>query len=261
MENDQFEAGDVLPLVQLCLTQLQSQNIDLTTSAQALPFGEARVLHTEPKIGAVVNAERFTGSGCQVITTPRGLKNLGLVCDNTQYIRINNRENITKTQYDALRAALERIAAREDDVTVLDDRESQTSRTGSGMRRIVFFCGLSIAMLLLTVLLLCGSILRQIRAETRTLGTLRAVGCDERSLIQLFFGQIPETAGLAWLLVVGLHLFSAWGYLQYNWREIRLNAITSIFTAVMLTGLCYLVIRRQVKKMLESSIVESIREE
>lgn len=261
VENDQFEAGEVLPLVQLCLTQLQSQNIDLTTSAQALPFGEARVLHTEPKIGAVVNAERFTGSSCQVITTPQGLKNLGLVCDNTQYIRINNREDITKTQYDALRAALERIAAREDDVTVLDDRESQTSRTGSGMRRIVFFCGLSIAMLLLTVLLLCGSILRQIRAETRTLGTLRAVGCDERSLTQLFFRQIPETAGLAWLLVVGLHLFSAWGYLQYNWWEIRLNAITSIFTALLLTGLCYLVIRRQIKKLLEGSIVESIREE
>lgn len=139
-------------------------------------------------------------------------------------------------------------AAREDDVTVLDDRESQTSRTGSGMRRIVFFCGLSIAMLLLTVLLLCGSILRQIRGETRTVGTLRAVGCDERSLTQLFFRQIPETAGLAWLLVVGLHLFSAWGYLQYNWWEIRINAIASIFTALLLTGLCYLVIRRQVKK-------------
>lgn len=261
VENDQFGAGEVLPLVQLCLTQQQSQNIDLTTSAQALPFDAARGLRAEPKIGAVVNAERFTGSGCQVITTPQGLKNLGLICDNTQYIRINNREDITQTQYDALRAALERIAAREDDITVLDDRESQTSRTGSGMRRIVFFCGLSIAMLLLTVLLLCGSILRQIRAETRTLGTLRAVGCDERSLTQLFFRQIPETAGLAWLLVVGLHLFSAWGYLQYNWREIRLNAATSIFTAFLLTGLCYLVIRRQVKKMLEGSIVESIREE
>ena len=129
------------------------------------------------------------------------------------------------------------------------------------MRRIVFFCGLSIAMLLLTVVLLCGSILRQIRGETRTVGTLRAVGCDERSLTQLFFRQIPETAGLAWLLVVGLHLFSAWGYLQYNWWEIRINAITSIFTALLLTGLCYLVIRRQVKKMLEGSIVESIREE
>ena len=87
------------------------------------------------------------------------------------------------------------------------------------------------------------------------------MGCDERSLTQLFFRQSPETAGLAWLLVVGLHLFSAWGYLQYNWREIRLNAITSIFTALLLTGLCYLVIRRQVKKMLEGSIVESIREE
>ena len=91
MENDQFGAGEVLPLVQLCLTQQQSQNIDLTTSAQALPFDAARGLRAEPKIGAVVNAERFTGSGCQVITTPQGLKNLGLVCDNTQYIRINNR--------------------------------------------------------------------------------------------------------------------------------------------------------------------------
>lgn len=261
VQNDQFEAGEVLPLVQLCLTQLQSQNVNMATSAQALPFGEARVLHTEPKIGAVVNAERFIGSSCQVITTPRGLKNLGLVCDNTQYIRIVSRENITKTEHDALRAALERIAAREDDVTVLDDRESQTSRNSSSMRRIFFFCGLSIGMLLLTVVLLCGSILRQIRGETRTVGTLRAVGCDERSLTQLFFRQIPETAGLAWLLVVGQHLFSVWRYLQYNWWEIRINAITSIFTALLLTGLCYLVIRRQVKKMLESSIVESIREE
>lgn len=74
VENDQFEAGEVLPLVQLCLTQQQSQNIDLTTSAQALPFDAARGLRAEPKIGAVVNAERFTGSGCQVITTPQGLK-------------------------------------------------------------------------------------------------------------------------------------------------------------------------------------------
>lgn len=71
-------------------------------------------------------------------------------------------------------ARLQNAAAREDDVTVLDDRESQTSRTGSGMRRIVFFFCLSIGMLLLTVLLLCGSILRQIRGETRTVGTLRA---------------------------------------------------------------------------------------
>ena len=55
--------------------------------------------------------------------------------------------------------------------------------------------------------------------------------------------------------------YLAKGYLQYNWREIRLNAITSIFTVLLLTGLCYLVIRRQVKKMLEGSIVESIREE
>ena len=85
-------------------------------------------------------------------------------------------------------ARLQNAAAREDDVTVLDDRESQTSRNGSSMRRIVFFC-LSIGMLLLTVLLLCGSILRQIRGETRTVGTLRAVGCDERSLTQLFFRQ------------------------------------------------------------------------
>ena len=158
-------------------------------------------------------------------------------------------------------ARLQNAAAREDDVTVLDDRESQTSRNGSSMRRIVFFFCLSIGMLLLTVLLLCGSILRQIRGETRTVGTLRAVGCDERSLTQLFFRQIPETAGLAWLLVVGLYLFSAWGYLQYNWWEIRINAITSIFTALLLTELCYLVIRRKVKKMLEGSIVESIREE
>ena len=261
VENDQFDTGDALPLVQLCLPEQQARNVNMEVSAQALPFGEAQILRAEPKIGAVVNAERYTGFGCQVITTPQGLKNLGLVCDNTQYVRIANREDITKTQYNALRAALERIAAREDDIGVRDDRERQASLNSSGIRRIVFFCALSIGGLLLTVLLLCSSILRQIRGETRTVGTLRAVGCDERSLTQLFFRQIPETAGLACLLVIGQLFFSAWGYLQYNWWEIRINAITSLFTALLLTVLCYLVIRRRVKKMLEGNIVESIREE
>lgn len=86
-------------------------------------------------------------------------------------------------------ARLQNAAAREDDVTVLDDRESQTSRTGSGMRRIVFF--------------FChehwnaafngAPALRQHSSPDPRGNAHRwniaCVGCDERSLTQLFFRQ------------------------------------------------------------------------
>lgn len=268
IRNDQIFAGDTLPLIQLCLRE---GTYDLRFSEGAVenfPFAQAETRSASPVVCGVLSRGKYGFGSGVIITTPQGLKNLGLRCDSTQSITVDLTPNATPAQKNAIWEEVQRLACREDDLEETDNTDFAAVFRGTLLRRTLFQGGLTAMLLLLTVLQMQGDIRRRLRSEKRTIGILRAVGCDEDTLLHTYRRQILLSACLGWLLALCLYLKDydpgyLWGILLGKNQDSDLFRLPLplLCAAALVAVTNIFLLKQELHRVITSSVTANIREE
>lgn len=265
--NDQIFVGDTLPLLQLCLPEESCQNIP-GTSPDTWPLGSAEIRESTATVcGTLSHTIYGAGSGA-IITTPKGLEKLGLTCPFTRNIYVKLTEDASPEETAAIRNALEELQTQEEGLWTSDPTNDKAINLASCRRRLLFWGGVTCMFLLLAVLEIQGDLRRQLRAEKRSLGILRAVGCDERTLLALYARQIAVFTLGGGLLALALYRLAQ--LLEENfdlgaglfWR-LRPKWVFPILlgTAVGMLLVNTWLLKRELGRFVQSSVIENIREE
>lgn len=253
-ENDQFSLGDTLPLVQVCS---DSDSDDLMSAL----FTSTRAT-ASPRIDGLLTGVPY---GCfdipAVVTTPEGLQSLGLRCDNTTHIQINLDGPVDRATEDTLRDRIQRIAAREDGLVVSDPMSLRRATVAFSTLSTVFFFCLYGAILVITLVLICGTRIRDFRSQRYTVGVLRAMGCDKGALSRLYFPQLLLCGLLGFLISLPCVIFFLSPIL--NPREIALFVLASGLSTTVSTVLCCCVTALAIRRLLSrefSAVPENLAE-
>ncbi len=253
-ENDQFSLGDTLPLVQVCS---DSDSDDLMSAL----FTSTRAT-ASPRIDGLLTGVPY---GCfdipAVVTTPEGLQSLGLRCDNTTDIQINLDGPVDRATEDALRDRIQRIAAREDGLVVRDPMSLRRATVAFSTLSTVFFFCLYGAILVITLVLICGTCIRDFRSQRYTVGVLRAMGCDKVALSRLYFPQLLLCGLLGFLISLPCVIFFLSPIL--NPREIAPFVLASGLSTAVSTVLCCCVTALAIRRLLSrefSAVPENLAE-
>lgn len=269
--NDTFQVGQELPLCQLFAREYKlGYNWDWNIRAGALARRDA-----SPVIGATVDWATASDMGLlsgydngDVITTHAGLRALGLYSNGYSEFGValsGTPNEETEAQIDA---ALREIASR-----VEGARYGSQFASLRAQREIIrnLLLAAGTVLLLFTAIALSmmdNALSGRIRADRRTIGTLRAVGAPLSAILGLYRRQagILLAAGalagfaLSTALLLGLCQFEyfrstvfaalpAWG----------LPALLAAYAAIVFFA-CALTLRARLRNLPRASIVESIRE-
>ena len=269
--NDTFQVGQELPLCQLFAREYKlGYNWDWNIRAGALARRDA-----SPVIGATVDWATANDMGLlsgyengDVITTHAGLQALGLYSNGYSEFGValaQTPDTETEAQIDA---ALREIASRVEGARY-DSQFASLRAQREIIRNLLLAAGT--VLLLFTAIALSmmdNAISGRIRADRRTIGTLRAVGAPLSAILGLYRRQagILLAAGalagfaLSTALLLGLCQFEyfrstvfaslpAWG----------LPALLAAYVAAVLLA-CHLGLHIRLRNLPRESIVESIRE-
>ena len=268
--NDTFQVRQKLPLCQLFAREYQPNRADPSVTAADLERRDA-----SPTIGATVDWATASNMvilpGCgygDVITTHAGLRALGLYANGYSEFGValaQTPDTETEAQIDA---ALREIASR-----VEGARYGSQFASLRAQREIIrnLLLAAGTVLLLFTAIALSmmdNAISGRIRADRRTIGTLRAVGAPLSAILGLYRRQVGillavgalAGAALSTALLLGLCQFEyfrstvfaslpAWG----------LPALLAAYVAAVLLA-CHLGLRARLRGLPRASIVESIRE-
>ena len=258
----QVSTGDTLSLVQLCIQEGTYDPFFASGDPENYPFAQAEKHAASPAVCGVSNYGYY---GFSVITTPQGLQHLGLSCDRTKCISVKLSPDATEAESKALRDTLERLSFLENDLEIIDSTENLKINQGSYLRQFLFWGALAAMLFLLATMQLQGDLRRRIRSKKRAIGILRAVGCDEGTLLSTYRNQIIVSAstGSALTLLVYLSTFSPSYFLYSNRYEPALYWIVPflICSTALVVAVNTLLLKKDLHRLMQNSVIENIREE
>lgn len=255
LANDQFTVGQAITLCQLCVDRETYERNTQWEDNNAL-FASAEKRTAETTVGAILAADsmRFY----TVFTTPEGLSSLGLCCDYTSEIEMET-DGPTDAETDSLlQSALTRIAAREDDMDLSYYTGARFNAfAASTLRRTLFSLCVTLGLLLFSLMIVSGDVLRQIRADKRTIGILRALGSDAAMLQKHYTLQIWAVTGSGGLL---LFLAMVSGIIHVISTRLPFYALCCILSTALISVVCGTLAKAELKKLLGQSVMETIRD-
>lgn len=258
IENDYFHVGQSLSFVQL-LQEGQRQTIGYEDDLSSYAAMEKR--ETTVSIGAVFTAGDNIASRefLTFYTTPKGAAAMGICMSQPEMVTVSLDGEVDLETEKAIETRLTDIARRGEMrvynhlASLREDREIQT-------RFLLLLAGMLLMFFAVSVSMQINSSGRRIRADERMIGTLRAVGADEKALLGCYripvlictcFGTLFELLLLPRVAKVffGIH----------GWHPAIMIPLTLILAA--LCAMCSLSgTKARLKGVLEESIVENIRE-
>ena len=198
--------------------------------------------------------------GFTVITTPKGAEALGLKVPGPDYTDIWLTGDPNPEEEAEIEDKISQVAMRgwmDVDNQLKLTREYRTKK----LRQILLFSALILLFFAVSVFMQVSGASRRIRSETRTIGTLRAVGADLKTLVGCYrlpvlvcaaAGLIPCLLFYAVTEIPGLRLFST------NHPVIMIPVLALLAGCIALA--CVADIRRRLAGVCCQSIVENIRE-
>ena len=267
--NDTFQVGQELPLCQLFAREYKlGYNWDWNIRAGALARRDAA-----PVIGATVDWATASDMGLlsgyengDVITTHAGLRALGLYANGYSEFGValsGTPNEETEAQIDA---ALREIASRVEGARY-DSQFASLRAQREIIRNLLLAAGT--VLLLFTAIALSmmdNAISGRIRADRRTIGTLRAVGAPLSAILGLYRRQVGillavgALAGFALSAAIFAVTHSGFKFTTFRVLPVwGLPALLAAYVAAVLLA-CHLGLRARLRNLPRASIVESIRE-
>ena len=264
--NDSFLPGQMLSLCQLCAEAEDGATTRSKAEYLSL-YRQAERCQATVKVGGLISS-LFVGDGPiygyqepQLITTPAGFRALGLRLGVLEDINVFLKPGTDEATcaYDFGR--LERIAARVGTLNVynqIKDRAESRRKGQAGLIAIAAVVGL---LIWFSVRVVAGTGIRQMEAERRTIGTLRAVGMSG-SVLRAGYGlQSAVQVGVGWLLAAVVCLLVSMRIVENTVREtLPLAFLAQLLIALLTALLCWASIARRSRRLLRRSVIENIRE-
>ncbi len=257
-ENGFFHAGQTLELVQFVQEHLFD---DMSEEALRTNFAQLTKHDASVTVGAVLNGKPIRNSEVCILTTEAGAKALGFEMTEITGMEISLTQDVDRETEQALEKRLERIAMR-GDMTVFNWLQSWREQVASSRAALALFVSIMLLFFALAVAIQVGNAGRRIRSDTRMIGTLRAVGADEKALLGCYRMPMLLTTFIGAALAAGLYLALA---IWYQLRTtLHMHVYTTLPLMLILAALCILCclagLRMRLKNALDQSIVENIRE-
>lgn len=261
IENDAYTAGQPLTL-----HYVHSDSVQTPTDGSVSDYLACyqQMAHTEVNVtvGAVLSGGFSAGENVVMVTTEQGLAAMGLPLPRVSYLNIYTHD-LTLEEEAALEKQITSIAMRGADYTVDNLMEMLRENERAGLLELLLISGVSLILLTVCIAQITGSVSRRIRAEVRMIGTIRAVGADERVIFRIYGGQVAMSVAIG--AVFGLAVY--WGlirripfigmtYGSANWFTLGAQLIFA--AATLLASLA--ILRLRIRDVTHHSIVENIRE-
>lgn len=261
--SDYFYPGQALPLVQLFGAMPDWFNHRTDEGQLERFYGSLNQVSCTPKVGAVLKTDFRIGNtrpfGLRILTTEKGAQALGLMSNGVTSVSVSLSCDPDSATEEMLESAIRRIGMRRDlEFTnhLADNRETRAYET----KVLSLFGGMVLLFFAVAVSMQVTNTARRIRADELMVGTLRAVGADERALLSCY--RLPTVMAA----VVGFVLSAIAYWLMYflypiGFPQYHLWLLAVALLLDALNALCVLLgIRGQLRRVLGKSIVENIRE-
>ena len=264
--NDSFLPGQMLSLCQLC-AEAEDGAATRSKAEYLSLYRQAERCQATVKVGGLISS-LYVGGGTiygyqepQLITTPAGFRALGLrlgVLELTNVFLEPGTDEAT-CAYDFGR--LERIAARLGNLHVYNMIEARAESRQKGQAGLIAIAAVVGLLIWFSVRVIAGTGIRQMEAERRTIGTLRAVGMSG-SVLRAGYGlQSAVQVGVGWLLAAVVCLLLTMRIVENTVRETRpLAFLAQLLVALLTALLCRAAIARRSRRLLRRSVIENIRE-
>ena len=261
IENDAYTAGQPLTL-----HYVHSDSVRTPTNGSVSDYLSCyqQMAHTEVNVtvGAVLSGGFSVGENVVMVTTEQGLAAMGLPLPRVSHLNIYTHD-LTLEEEAALEKRITSIAIRGADYTVDNMMEMQRENERERLLELLLISGVSLILLTVCIAQITGSVSRRIRAEVRMIGTIRAVGADERVIFRIYGGQVAMSVAIG--AVFGLAVY--WGLVRRlpylgmtqgsaNWFPLGAQLLFAATTLVASLA----ILRLRVRDVTRHSIVENIRE-
>lgn len=260
--NNCFTAGQNLPL-----TQLYTE--DNTYSTIIRNDAEVQVCGVLDSMGGLkYNNWNF----CVILTTEQGLENMGMRMEGLRRIELYLDKELSLDEEAQLERQINAIARRFEAVTVQNRMEQNRERVQANRQELLVMVSVVVLFFTVAVAMIVSSVTRQLQSEGRTIGLLRAVGADEKTIFDCYSSQMTTTvlSGLGLLLIGGcLFIGGFWidaiiSNLEFWHREVAvLIMIVAVIAAAMAALCCFVcryILKNRIRHVVDMSIIENIRE-
>ncbi len=211
------------------------------------------------------------GSSLYIITTEQGLANMGFLPEGLYRVQVYVDEDISLEEEAKLEEKLNSIARRTEGYDVSNRMKTLRESARQQQQTNLLLCALITLFFSVSVGMVVSSVTRQINAEGRTIGMLRAVGADERAILGCYSGSMMASIGGG--LGIGLTGLGIAGVL-YGIQQLRMygrifnkdiKMAVLILTAVGILSVlfwfaCRFFLRLRIREIVNKSIIDNIRE-
>ena len=258
-ENNWADAGQELPIVQLYSDDPEAFSYGDTTSL----FTSCTRLDATVTIGGVLDTQPHAMGGLwgSVITTEDGLRRMGLYRNGQDTIQIYVDGIVDEDTEASLTESINAIARRAEGSRVYNYMESARESARNYLQLYLLMGAIAIVFFAVAAGMIVSTVTRQLQADGKRIGMLRAVGADEKTILRCYSGQVFLSLGLGMALsiLVFIVLFvSSIMDLPAQYYPSGIAAILLFSLACL--GLCLLLLRRRVRQVTSQSIIENIRE-
>ena len=266
ISNDAFAPGQMLFLCQLC-AEAEDGGTTRSKAEYLNLYRQAERCQATVKVGGLISSQfvdvepRNGFQEPQLITTPAGFRALGLrlgkLFDLDLFLEPGT--DGATCAYDFGR--LERIAARVGTLYVYNRMEARAESRRKGQAGLIAIAAVVGLLIWFSVRVVAGTGIRQMEAERRTIGTLRAVGMSG-SVLRAGYGlQSAIQVGVGWLLAAAVCLLVSMRIVENTVREtLPLAFLAQLLIALLTALLCWASIARRSRRLLRRSVIENIRE-
>ncbi len=154
----------------------------------------------EVKVGAVLSGGMHINgtymSGVTVIVSEKGARAMGLKVPNPDTTEIYCNSDPTPEQEELVKNRIQSIAAR-GGMNYENQLAVNRARREKKVREILILTGMILLFFAVSVFMQVTGVARQIRSDTRMIGTLRAVGADLKTLVGCYRLPVWICAGVA----------------------------------------------------------------
>ena len=260
LENDYFHAGMALDLAQILCdgTPVAEESYNAWKSA----YSQMEYRSATPTVGAVLAGLPIKTDEVCLMTTEKGARALGFDLTHLTTVSIYLDGDVDRETEESLVGRISRIGMR-GDMKLRNWLQFWREEVDSIRKVSALFGGMMLLFFTVAVAMQVSGAARRIRSDSRMIGTLRAVGADEKALLEVYRLPMILTTAAGTVLAVILYIAVAL-WLHSLMADVKANMAVVVVVMAALGALCALCclagLRMRLKGVLDQSIVENIRE-
>ena len=265
IRNDHFKKGMPLSLLELAGNKAEDVPNEMPVGANWKAWYQSmEAVQADVSIGAVLSGSPMIcsgyASGLTVIVSEKGAQALGLKLPNPGMVEVYLSDGLTPEQEELIENQLRQIGNRgwlgfENELRI------NRARQAKKIREILILAGMTLLFFAVSVFMQVSGVSRQIRSDTRMIGTLRAVGADLKMLVGCY--RLPVWICAACAMIPCLLFYAVSGIPALRLftlchPQIMIPVLAILAACVALA--CTAGIRGRLYQVSRRPIVENIRE-